>query len=162
MTHNRAWALLLVLLGAAAPYQVPLRAATCRAIAPPLLQRLGPEWQPLASYVQGCPVRGTNGTVALTVVVVRIDRMMDVHYFNTHTLEIPFPVLLDGSGRVVGGLPEGFPYDPPGKLRVTFTQWRGGWPARIEQYEAGVSALAPHALSPQVWVPGEGRYRQEP
>ena len=150
-------------VGAGAPYQVRLRPGMCHGMAPGRLASLGAGWRALGAYVQECPVRGPEGRVALTAVVVRIDRMYRAYYFNTRSMvDIPNPVLLDGTDRMVGTLPEGFPTDPPGKLRVTFKDWRGGVPWRIELYEAGESALSPHGLAPQVWAPGDRWFRTVP
>ncbi len=83
---------------------------------------------------------------------MHLDRAYAAHLFNGRPdLTSPNPVLRDASGRVVGALPEGFPVDPPGMMRVTFTEWRDGFPQRIELYEAGESAVPPQRVSPMNW-----------
>jgi hypothetical protein len=104
---------------------------------------------------------GPEPRLALSVAIVRIDRMQKERWFDTHhDPRIPLPVILDSASRVVGKLPEGFPADLPGALRVTFKDWRGGMPSRIDQYEAFETALPPHALAPQVWDNEMHQYRQ--
>ncbi len=153
----------LLLLGAAAPYETRLEANVCQAAAPALIDTLGRNWAALSKYAQNCPVAGPDGRIALSVAVMRIDRMQADHWFDTHhDPRIPLPVLLDASRHVIGKLPEGFPADLPGALRVTFKGWRGGMPTRIDQYEAFETALPPHALAAQIWEPANHRYRQLP
>ena len=36
-------------------------------------------------------------------------------------------------------------------MRVTFTEWRDGFPQRIELYEAGESAVSPQRVPPMHW-----------
>ncbi len=151
----------VLLLSAAAPYGTRLDAGTCRAATPALLQRLGADWQDASGYVQDCPVPGPDGKTALSVAVASIDRMQTDHWFNTHhDPHILLPVLLDGESHVLGKPAEGFPADLPGALIVTFKDWRDGMPLRIDQYEAFETALPPHALATQVWVPAKRQYRK--
>ena len=151
------------LMGAGSPYAVKLDAGACRAATPALLASLSAEWRALSDYAQDCPVPGPDGKVAVTVAILRIDRMQREHYFDTHREpRIPLPVLLDASGQAIGKLPEGFPADLPGALQVTFADWRGGMPTRIDQYEALETALPPHALAAQAWDVGAHQFRQLP
>ncbi len=161
---RQAWLVvgaLAPLLGAGAPYETKLNASVCYTVAPNFLQTLDAEWQALSSYVQDCPVPGPDGKIALSVAVVRIDHMQADHWFDSHhDPRLPLPVILDGKSRVIGKLPEGFPTDLPGALQVTFKNWSGGLPSRINQYEAFETALPPHALAAQVWDPAKRQYRQ--
>jgi hypothetical protein len=151
----------VLLLGAGAPYETKLAAGACRPAAPALLAGLGADWRDVTGYVQDCPVPGPDGKIALSVAVVRIDRMQADHWFDTHhDPRIPLPVVLDGESHVLGKLAEGFPADLPGALRVTFKDWRDGMPSRIDQYETFETALPPHALAAQVWDPAKRQYRQ--
>jgi len=72
--------------------------------------------------------------------------------------EPPRSLILDKHGGVIGTLPDSFPENPPGKLRVTFADWRNGWPYRIELYDSGISALPPGPLPPMLWDPQAGQY----
>ncbi len=158
---SRGVALLAGLLpaqAAPAPYSVRLDARACQA-APSRAASLGPAWQTLAAYVQDCPVRGPDGRRGLTVVIVRVDRVYARFVHQRIDFTIPDPVLLGPGGTRLGQLPEGFPVDPPGALRVRFVQWRDGLPRRIDLYEAGESALPPHALDPMRWDPAGLSYR---
>ena len=151
----------LALLGAGAPYETKLNAGLCHTAAPKLLQTLGAEWQALSNYMQDCPVPGPDGKTALSIAVVRIDRMQADRWFDPHRdPHIPLPVILDDESRVIGKLPEGFPADLPGALQVTFKDWSGGLPSRIEQFEAFETALPPHTLAAQIWDPAKLQYRQ--
>ncbi len=151
---------MLALPTAASAYSVRLDTARCTKLTPPQVIALGPDWSALAAYVQRCLVPGPDGRTALTVDVVRLDRAYAAHLFNAHPdQKVPDPVLRDMSGRVVGTLPEGFPVDPPGVLRVTFADWSGGRPLRIELFEAGRSAVSPERLPPMRWYPGANSYR---
>ncbi len=161
---KRCGCLLLALAGvqsvAAAPYAVQLDPARCVAISPGKLAALGPDWSALGTFAQRCPVPGSDGRVALEVDIIRIDRANRVGFFATRPdMAVPMPVLRDPSGAVVGSLPDGFPIDPPGKLRVRFTNWRSGRPLVVQLYQAGESAIAPHPLSPLRWDARAGRYR---
>jgi hypothetical protein len=150
---------IFIFVEAAAPYAVKLNVRECRAASPALLSTLGDAWRALSSYAQDCPVLGPDGKVALTVAILRIDRMEQQHYFDAHhDPRIPLPVLLDASLGHIGKLPEGFPVDLPGALQVTFTDWRGGMPKRIDQYEAFETALPPHDLPAQSWDGGKHQF----
>ena len=151
---------ILALPATASAYSVRLDAARCSKLAAPEVVALGPDWSALAAYVQRCPVPGPDGRTALTVDVVRLDRAYAAHLFNDHPDQrVPEPVLRDAMGRPVGTLPEGFPLDPPGALRVTFADWSGGRPLRIELFEAGRSAVSPEQLPPMHWDPKTDAYR---
>lgn len=148
-----------LLLAAAAPYAVQLGAGRCVPLSRPQVAALGPDWLALARYVRRCPVHGPDGRTVLSVDIVRVDQAIAEDYFRTRTTEaVPRPVLRDAAGTAVGELPEGFPADPPGLLRVRFVDWRGGVPHEIRLYEAGVSALAPHALPSLRWNPDTRHY----
>lgn len=160
---SRAWLVVsaLALLGAGAPYKTSLDAEVCHAAAPKLLETLGADWQAVSGYVQDCPVLGPDGKTALSVAVVRIDRMQANRWFDKHAEpRRPLPVILDNASRNIGKLPEGFPADLPGALQVTFKDWSGGLPSRIDQYEAFETALPPHVLAAQVWDPTKRQFRQ--
>lgn len=121
---------------------------------------VGPEWPALAAYVQRCPVPGPDGRLALTVDIIRLDHAYAAHLFNEHPdWKVPNPILRNAAGQVLGTLPEGFPVDPPGALRVKFADWSSGLPRRIDLYEAGESAVSPHALAPLRWDQKADRYR---
>ena len=143
----------------AAPYAVRLEARRCTPAAS-RAATLGPAWQALAAFIRDCPVRGPDGKLALVAVTLRIDLIdADPALRKLANLEIPDPLLLRPDGTWLGTLPEGFPTDPPGALRVTFRDWHGGLPRRIDLYEGGVSALSPHAIDPMRWDEGARGYR---
>jgi hypothetical protein len=142
----------LLLVCAAAPETVTLRADDCAPMGAAMLESLGPSWHAFMPFVQSCAVHAPDGTVPLTVVTVRIDlgaaagssaKMPDA--------EAPSPVIRDRQSHVVGELPESFPIDPPGELKVSFMDWRNGVLWQIELYEAGESAVPPHTLPPLYW-----------
>ncbi len=144
----------------ASAYSVRLDAGRCVALPDSGIAALGPDWTALAAYVQRCSVPAPDGRPALSVDIVRLDRAYAAHLFNAHPdQKVPDPVLRDVSGHAIGTLPEGFPVDPPGALRVTFTDWSGGMPRRIELYEAGRSAVSPTRLPPLRWDPKANAFR---
>lgn len=151
-----------LLTAAGAPsYSVRLDSRQCAAMPARDVAALGPGWATLAPYVQRCRVRGPNGRVAVLVDIVRLDRALEGDFFKAHAYgDVPAPVLRDAAGRVVGHLPEGFPVQPPGELKVRFTRWRGAMPQEIMLYEAGESALAPHALPSLRWDERTRSYRE--
>lgn len=145
---------------AASAFAVQLDVARCASLALSDVAALGPEWPALAAFVQRCAVPGPDGRLALSVDIVRLDRAYAAHLFNDHPdLKVPNPILREPSGRAIGTLPEGFPVDPPGALHVKFADWSGGLPQRIDLYEAGKSAVSPHALAPMHWDAQTYRYR---
>ena len=150
-----------VLLAAAAPYSVRLDVASCSALPPGRVAELGPDWSALVPYVQRCPVSGPDGHLALSVDIVRLDRAaLAADFFTAHPDQpVPLPLLRDAAGTVVGSLPEGFPIDPPGILKVRFADWRRGVPQRIDLYQAGESALPPHPVPPLRWNGAARRYQ---
>ena len=148
-----------LLLAGAAPFSVRLDAGNCQALSRQQLAGLGPAWPDLAGYAQRCPVRGPDGRLALTVNIIRLDRAFAADHFRGRTMDaVPKPVLRDAAGTRIGELPEGFPVDPPGMLQVRFTKWGHGMPHEIRLFQAGESALAPHALPSLRWDPATRRY----
>jgi hypothetical protein len=144
---------------AVSPDAVPLSTESCVPVTEANLAVLGSVWRSISGFVQVCKVRASDGSVPLTVTIVRIDKAGQAKLFATHSnLEIPDPVISDTNGQLVGTLPEGFPVDPPGRLRVTFADWRSGFPWRIDLYEAGQSAVSPHPLPPLQWDPLRHRF----
>ncbi|MGI4732281.1 MAG: hypothetical protein ACRYG8_18895 [Janthinobacterium lividum] len=144
---------------AAAPYAVRLNTDRCAAIASDKLAGLGPEWPALGAFAQRCSIPGPDGRIALEVDIVRIDRANKVGFFDARAnMRVPMPVIRDLAGKVLGSLPDGLPVDPPGRLLVRFTEWHGGRPLTIRLYQAGESAIGPHALAPLRWDARTGKY----
>ncbi|WP_419808082.1 hypothetical protein [Sphingomonas sp.] len=145
---------------ASAPYSTPLDVAQCGALSGAAVAALGPDWSVLAAFVERCAVPGPDRRPALTVDIVRLDRAYAVDFFATHPDQtVPRPILRLPSGREVGTLPEQFPVEAPGMLKVRFVRWQRGLPREIRLYQAGESALAPHALPSLRWSPRAGGYR---
>lgn len=145
---------------AASPYAVTLDRRQCATPPPAVVAGLGPEWAPFASAVQRCAVRGPGGHVALTVDIVRLDRAAGADPMaGPQETPVPLPIMRDAAGRVVGTLPEQFPTDGPGRLKVRFVDWRDGVPDTVSLYQAGISALPPHRLPPQRRDRRTGIYR---
>ena len=152
-------ALLLAATGAP-PYSVRLDVRQCAPMPARDVAALGAEGVTLARYVERCRVPGPDGRDAMQVDIVRIDRATDDGFFKHRAADaVPLPILRLPSGRIVGRLPEGFPVDPPGELKVRFLHWQGAMPREIALYEAGESALAPHALPLLRWDERGRSYR---
>jgi hypothetical protein len=114
-----------------------------------LAERFGREWQgPIARYAYLCEVSSPSGAVAgVSVLIVRLGfAYKDGMFDKQPDLDVPDPLILDADLRAIGTLPEGFPVDPPGILRVYFTDWVDNFPRLIRFAEAGQSALEPHPL----------------
>ena len=156
------WALAALALSASASaseYAVRLDAGRCVPLAQPELAALGSAWAAFAPFAQRCPVPDPDGRAVLSVYIVRLDQAYAAHLFNGRPeLTSPNPELRDAAGRVVGVLPEGFPVDPPGRMRVTFTDWQGGLPRRIELYEARADGASPQSVPPMHWDPEASSY----
>lgn len=141
-------------------YSVRLDAMGCAAMPLRNAAALGAGWATMARYVQRCAIRAPGGHVGLLVDIVRMDRAMHDGFAGSHTYAAaPLPVLRTADGRILGHLPEGFPIDPPGQLKVRFTRWQGDLPREIVLYQAGESALAPYSLPSLRWDVRSRSYR---
>jgi len=133
---------------------VKLDAKNCFRALPSLISGLNELWQQpnFAQYIQVCPIiRTPTSPIALTVLILRLDQMYADNFPMPDTFKIPNPELLNNHGKWIGSLPEEFPTDGPGELQVTFTDWQNDFPHKIELFQAGKSALAPHPAPPMTW-----------
>ncbi|QYE32978.1 hypothetical protein KZX46_02165 (plasmid) [Polymorphobacter sp. PAMC 29334] len=147
------------LLTAAAPYSVALDIRQCTGLPPAVARALGPNWIPLAAFAERCSVPGPAGRKAVTVDIVRLDRPAAVQILTADPEKrIPLPIVRDASGQAVGTLPQQFPVEGPGRLKVRFSHWDSGVPQKIMLFEAGESALPPHSLPSQHRDARTGRY----
>jgi len=97
-----------------APAKVSLRADQCRAALDEVIASLDHSWRHLRPFVQACPVRAPNGSMALSVLTIRVDRIIATAAVQRWSEgEPPEPLIIDSQGRVVGQLPEPFPENPP-------------------------------------------------
>ena len=71
---------------------------------------------------------------------------------------MPKPLLFTPAGKVVGSLPYNFPDDPPFSLEVTFTEWKSGFPQRIELFLRDPTVSGDHALTPLAWDAAANRF----
>jgi hypothetical protein len=139
--------------------EVELRAEQCRDAPDSIIERREEPWRHLRRFAQLCPVRAPGGPLILSVLTIRVDRIIATAAVKQwEEDEPPRSLALDGRGHVLGTLSDSFPENPPGKLRVTFADCRDGWPHRIELYGAGVSALQPGPLPPMLWDPQGEQY----
>ena len=161
------FSMLLLSLAAAhaATYdRIALKVENCQAVAASFIATLPEEWHDVASYVQRCPVHAPDGKIALTVLVVRLDIAMfrDNLFATERSLSIPDPIILDVQDRTIGTIGDGFPIDPPDKPEITFTDWQAGFPQRVDLYQAGESAVAPHPMPSLFWDDHRHRYLEGP
>jgi hypothetical protein len=168
MTARSFWLLLVLSVAPSRAWcgqqiEVPLLVETCQRAPATLIDTLDGRWQRLRRYVDLCPVRSPEGGIILSVLTVRVDRVNEENLIQQWGIdEPPDPLILDNQGVVVGTLGESFPVDPPGELKVTFTDWQENWPHRIKLFQAGTSALFPHAVPPMVWDDRLRRYVRSP
>ncbi len=87
----------------------------------------------------------------MSVMILRLDLMDADGEPIPNNFAIPNPAIIDHHGKQIGSLPEEFPVDGPGRLRVTFKDWQNDFPTKIELFQAGKSALAPHPVQPMFW-----------
>ena len=80
---------------------------------------------------------------------------------SVHQVKMPSPLLFLPSGDVLGSLPYNFPDDPPAELRVTFDQWVGDFPERIELQLIDPRAAGDRSLPPLIWVANEKKFAVE-
>ena len=62
----------------------------------------------------------------------------------------------------IGELPGTFPYDPPDLFEVTFTDWHGDFPYRIEFYVPASDMHGPEHPNPLYWNPRIRKFQDSP
>lgn len=91
------------------------------------------EWRPeFRPYIDMCPIRAPNGTIALRLLTFRLDRAKHSGFFSGKPcdLDLPDPVLLDKEGRSVDIIGDATLNIPNG-VQMSFASWRDGFPWQI-------------------------------
>jgi hypothetical protein len=122
-------------------------------------QWLTSEWLPYLEYTRVCAIQNSRREDLVLLVSVHADLYYKAQPGQSvHQIKMPNPLLFLPSGEVSGSLPYNFPDDPPAELRVTFAQWEGGFPERIELYLADPRAASNRSLPPLIWDANEKKF----
>lgn len=142
MTKNFAAVWFLVTLsvssaGAAVPDRVALDVKLCHPAPSTLLQHLPPGLRDGGRYIHLCPVLGEQQKIVLYILTPRLDLAGKDFPFvenlmKNHKGISRSSIIFDINMKTLGEFLGTFPFDPPGMLEVTFTDWHGGFPFRID------------------------------
>lgn len=133
--------------------------AHCRRLSLGQQQWLTSEWQPYLEYTRVCAIQNSKHEDSVLLVSVHADLYYKAQPGQTvHQVKMPSPLLFLPSGEVSGSLPYNFPDDPPAELRVTFAQWKGDFPERIELHLTDPRAAGDRSLPPLIWVATEKKF----
>jgi hypothetical protein len=140
---------------------------SCRTAPSELLQSLYIGLQEFQPYVDLCPVPGKNGKPILYVLTPRIDigggDFPFMEKFNKKGHGLPRELfILNLNMNFVGKFPDCFPSDPPDELDVIFSNWKGGFPYRIDFYFHANSMSGPRYRKPLYWNPGTAKFQEDP
>lgn len=69
--------------------------------------------------------------------------------------------VLDANEKIIGKFLGTFPFDSPGTLEVTFTDWHGGFPFRIEFDAPATDIDGPKHFAPLYWNPRIGKFQDK-
>ncbi len=155
--------LFLLLAFPAFAQDVPLKIGNCHQVIssdPVIPARQIWQQTTFQNYIELCPIKmNEQSPVVLSVLIIRIDKMyQDGRFEHREIIDIPNPLLLNTNSNRIGELPEGFPEDPPGKLGVTFNNWKNGFPTEIKLFELGQSAIDPGPLPSLYWSESQHKF----
>jgi len=102
-----------------------------------LLDGLEAGWWQMLPYSQICPVRNENAQDILYVLTDRKDLWAEDEHAIAETLRNHWggpenALIFDRNYKIIGHFLGQFPSDGPVHMEVTFTDWRDGYPWRIE------------------------------
>ena len=166
------------------PRRVRVHLDDCRSAPASDISTLEASWLPWRPFIQLCPVLAPNGQRVFSVLTVRIDLFQaDYGVFadspaasseapaaeapagtaqsRPAPTPIPNSIILDSRGGVIGELPGVFPGGFPGETRLFFTDWRSGFPRRVEMQEINAAALGTFDRPPLVWSEATQRYEMQ-
>lgn len=119
-------------------------------------------WQAYAPFIDTCTLIAPNGTSALTLVSVSAKRYYANRAPGAEAVELPRALIVGATGRVTGELPFAYPDDPPRALELSFADWRGGRPWRIDMLVRDPTVSGDHSLPPLLWDPIASQYVASP
>jgi hypothetical protein len=143
--------------------RLTLKPESCTTVSDQQKLWLTQEWSQFSRYVRACPVK--ESTEKTAIVLVSIDAAgyyKDQAGTDAPQVRFPRPILFSPTGKVLGRLPYNFPDDPPTELRVTFSDWRGGFPMRVDMFIKDPAAGGDRNLRPLVWNRQREEYQQPP
>jgi hypothetical protein len=155
--------LVLVVMSALALASLPVCAATtrrvqvhatdCHPVATTVIDAQDAAWQIFRQYAHICTVRAPDGRPVLSVLTVRIDFFEAINgVFADSPTPFPRPQVLDLHDKTLGVLPGPFPTGGyPGSAKLVFTDWRGGFPWRIELRQINAAAMGSYDEPPLMW-----------
>jgi hypothetical protein len=150
-------------VAACEPGRLALKPESCTTLSNQQKLWLTQEWTQFSRYVRACAVK--ESTEKTAVVLISIDvagYYKDQPGTDAPQVKFPRPILFSPTGKVLGTLPYNFPDDPPTELRVTFSDWRRGFPMRIEMFLKDPAAGGDRNLRPLVWNPRREEFLQTP
>ena len=125
--------------------RVAVDRADCRP-APPSVGHYTRGWIGWEDYIDLCPIHphtaSSTGSPVI-ILTIRIDRYQRDHGVTPELpgRHAPRALVLDQGFNEIGELRGPFPGGYPGDTRLVFTDWRGGFPWRIEMREIDAAAL---------------------
>ena len=155
-TWLMAWLpVLAIVLAAAAPARtalpVRLNFDDCREAPVRLKALLKSGWPPWDPYIQMCPLSAPNGAKVLSILTVRVDHVAAAQVAESRPIPFPGAIVLDASDAPVGQLASAVPDGPPGTSVVSFTDWRNGFPHRIQVRRINAAVRGTFNEKPLVW-----------
>ena len=152
--------LLLLAVPAAADDRVVASVAGCVPAPQALIDQHARDWQGWAGTIDLCAIRSPGGAHALDLLAARYDRYESERWTGVLVPLGRYPdlLVLDRGGAVLVRLPVSFPSDYPGRTVLVFSDWRSGFPWRIDARRINAAALGTFDLKPRIWNPSLKRY----
>jgi hypothetical protein len=152
---------------AAGTDRVALDVKSCRTAPDELIQSLPEGFRNGGHYIHLCPVFGPDHKIALYVLTPRLDLMSEDWAFVKKSMDEGRGVsrdtlIFDVNMNIIGSSPGAFPYDPPDMLELTFTDWRKGFPFRIEFDAPANDEHGREHYDPFYWNARAGKFQDKP
>lgn len=163
--------------------RVPVDASACGAVPAQLAAAaaaiVGRDWPGYRPYLCLYPVRAPDGKVSLYVLALDVPRADRAHALAwRHGKPVaaddvggdidpmPLPAVISRDGRWLATLPRPFPADPPATMSVSFSEWLGGFPTRIDlridDPTQDIAARPPYCPPALLWDRRTGRFVETP
>jgi hypothetical protein len=147
---------------AAAHLTGELDLTSCRSLGSDARAKLDSDWEPWVEFVQLCPILSPQGRNILSVMTVRFDLFEAKYGWDGEFLgkTLPKTRLVDERGLTIGTCYSTVPGGFPGEDKMTFSDWRGGFPYRVNVLHIDAAALGTYRDPPLIWNPHKRRYEQ--